>query len=45
VAQIDIAIDVRPPRTANTNILTHLDESVHLRTADPNQNNPDPDCR
>jgi prepilin-type N-terminal cleavage/methylation domain-containing protein len=45
VAQIDISMDVRPTRSNDPNILTHLDESVHLRTADPNQNNPDPDCR
>jgi prepilin-type N-terminal cleavage/methylation domain-containing protein len=45
VAQIDVSVDVRPTRNKDPNMLTHLDESVHLRTADPNQNNPDPDCR
>jgi prepilin-type N-terminal cleavage/methylation domain-containing protein len=44
-AQINIVMQVRPPRSKDPKLFTQLEDSVHLRTADPNQNNPDPDCR
>jgi hypothetical protein len=45
VAQINLVMQVRPARTKDTTLFTQLEDSVHVRTADPNQNNPDPDCR
>jgi prepilin-type N-terminal cleavage/methylation domain-containing protein len=44
-AQINLVMQVRPPRSKDPKLFTQLEDSVHLRTADPNQNNPDPDCR
>lgn len=45
-ARIEITMDVAPGNARITNVVTRLQDSVHLRTADPNvTTNPDPDCR
>lgn len=45
-ARIGVAMDVRPTKSGDQKIFTRLEDSVHLRTADPNYTtNPDPDCR
>ena len=45
-ARIALAMEVLPTRApANNPISTRLEDSVHLRTSDPNKSNPDPECR
>jgi hypothetical protein len=44
-ARIAVAMDVRPARADDDQVYTRLQDSVHLRTADPNTSDPDPDCR
>lgn len=44
-ARIAIAMEVLPARAPDQTISTRLEDSVHLRTSDPNQNSPDPKCR
>jgi prepilin-type N-terminal cleavage/methylation domain-containing protein len=46
VARISIAMQVRPAKAKDNTISTRLEDSVHLRTSDPNvTDHPEPDCR
>jgi type II secretory pathway pseudopilin PulG len=44
-ARIAVAMEVLPARAPDQTISTRLEDSVHLRTSDPNQESPDPTCR
>jgi prepilin-type N-terminal cleavage/methylation domain-containing protein len=45
-ARVAVAVEVLPQRApASNKISTRLEDSVHLRTSDPNKSNPDPECR